>query len=153
MASITAIVGTNSDFSEAPQFLFEDHPLAGSAPDNAQDGNAGAMQTLGDRMDHGCSHSSPDAQGAAGGNQFGWAAEWTRDARNALAGFERHQVAGAFANRLNDQRDSSGSRISVGDGQRDALGIIAKIDDDKLARFPDLRDPRSEHIEASDIWA
>jgi hypothetical protein len=100
------------------------------------------LQALGNGMHHGGAHAAPDAERAARGNQFRGVAQRPGDIGDGLARLQRHQFLGALAHRLDDQRDSAGARIRVGDGQRDALRAFGPVHNDKLAGLPDLRNPR-----------
>jgi len=49
-----------------------------------------------------------------------------------------HEVARAFPDGLNHQRDGSGDGVGISDRQRDAFGSFGVVNDDKLARLANL---------------
>ena len=78
-------------------------------------------------------------------------AERAGNVEDRLANFERDQVAGAFAHRLDHQGDGAAGRIGVGDGQWDALGAVAEAHDDELAGLADFGDAAGLEVEAGDV--
>jgi hypothetical protein len=58
------------------------------------------------------------------------------------------QLAGGLAHGLEDQGDGAGRGIGIGDGERDALVVLAQLDDDELAGLALARDQRGLHVDA-----
>jgi hypothetical protein len=75
------------------------------------------------------------------------------DILNGVAHLQGDEFPGAFAHRLNDQRDGAGGRIRVRDGEGDALAAFAQPHDDELAGLTDLRQTGHLEVEAGDVGA
>ena len=122
--AVAAVVGAGDDRAAGSQLRLEDHPLAGSAADDARDGDAATGQLLGDRQDDRRADPAADADGVAGLDEVGRPAERAGDVRDRLAGLELDQVGGALADALDDEADRArvGSASAIVSGIRSAPG-------------------------------
>jgi len=71
----------------------------------------------------------------------------------ATSRLEGDELLGALADRLNDQRDAAGVGMGIGDGQRDAFGILREVNDDELPRRADFRNARGMNVQSCDVRA
>ncbi len=151
VAPVAAVVRADDDVAVAAQLLLEDDPLARPAADDARDLHALRGEALGDRVDHRGPHAAAHADRVAVVDELGGPAERAGDVRDRVADLERDEVAGALADRLDDERDRPRLRVAVRDRQRDPLGAGAHVDDDELAGLADLGDPGRLDDEAGDV--
>ena len=102
-------------------------------------------------MHHGRADAAADADGPAGIDELGRAAQGARNVLDGITDLQHAQVAAGLAHGLDDERDGARHGVRVGDGQRDPLGTLGAADDDELAGLPDLRDAAGLDDEARDI--
>ena len=113
--------------------LVAQHDVGRAAP--ADDGDelvAGPGQRLGERKEHGGAGAAAHADDPADLADVGGLTERPGDVTQRLAGGHGHDVLGAAPHGLDDESDGAGHRIVVGDGQGNALALVAGTDDDEL---------------------
>ncbi len=133
------------------EFVFENNPFTRTPADDAENGDAALVESLGDRMGDRCAHTTSDAKSPAGLDQVGRFAQGAGDVGDVFTDLKSDQLACAFAHGLNDEGDGAFGRVGIGDGQGDAFRSLGAMDDDELTGLADPSDARGEYIEASDI--
>ena len=135
LAAVAAVVGHDDDaIGGAPHLVFHDDELAAAPAEDRDDLVARRLEGLGDGVGGRDADAAADDDDRPHTVDVRRAAEWAAHVRERLARLHVGHDGGGLAHFLNDEGECIGA--GVGDGERDALGVVARSNDDELPGAP-----------------
>ena len=144
LLTIRTIVGHDDNLIRVlAHLVLQDNQILRAACEHADDAVAGSLQRLDDRQHRGHSYPTPGTDHGAEILDMSSLAQRAYDVRQFIAHIQVAELRGAHAHLLHDEGDGASLRVSISNGQRHALTLLAHADDDEVTGTTSLGDEGS----------
>ena len=136
LGAVAAVIGHNAQLVTAGvELVLEDEQILIAEADDAVDGAALVVQLLGNGQGDGAAHAAAHNTDLFQALGLGGAAQGAHKVMDAVACVQAVQLHGGAAHDLEDDIHSALFAVVTGHGQGDALAVLKRAHNDKLARL------------------